>query len=133
MTQKDSRTKKEKKGGRGAVQMVGRTDGRTDVRTDIRTYRRNGPAYVLRGAGFASFGAYAPSLPHYIHPSTEMGRRVPMTTNAFASVVLLLHPLVGRSVGPVFICYNCINISEISFAYCSRLVFFLQMNFILNN
>ena len=67
----------------------GRKGGEGAVWTYVKTYGRNGPVYVSRGEGFAPFGADAPSPPHYIHLSTEMGHRVPMTINALASVLSL--------------------------------------------
>ena len=64
--------------------MHGRTEERTDVWTDGRT--ECDPSW---GYGASTpFGADAPSPLHYLHPSTEVGHRVPMTTNAGASILI---------------------------------------------
>ena len=57
-----------------------------DLQTDGRTHKSS-----ICGGGkkvLAPLGADAPSPPHYIYPTTEMGHRVPKTTNAIASIFL---------------------------------------------
>ena len=62
-------------------QMDRQTDGRTDARTHKSSVCGEGKK------ASAPLGADDLSPPHYIHPSTEMGHRVLMTTNAFVSVL----------------------------------------------